>query len=154
MRPLDQYPTMSHRTFDGLTVGETIDCGTRTVTREEIVSFAEEYDPLGIHTDETAAADSPFGGIIASGIHTFALTQRPVVEGFYGDSDLVAAGHIEEMRLPAPLRPGDTMHITLEISDKRRSKHNEERGIVTTRREATVDDEVVFSLVNQTVWMR
>jgi acyl dehydratase len=145
---------MSHRTFEGLTVGETIDCGTRSVSREEIVAFAEEYDPLGIHTDEAAAADSPFGDIIASGIHTFALTQRPVVEHFYGDSDLVAAGHIEEMRLPAPLRPGDTLHVTLEIADKRHSKRNEQRGIVTTNREATVDGEVVFALVNRTIWTR
>jgi len=145
---------MSHRTFEGLTVGETIDCGTRSVSREEIVTFAEEHDPLGIHTDEAAAAESPFGDIIASGIHTFALTQRPVVEHFYGDSDLVAAGHIEEMRLPAPLRPGDTMAVTLEIADKRRSKRNEQRGIVTTNREATVDGEVVFALVNRTIWTR
>jgi acyl dehydratase len=145
---------MTHRTFADVTVGETIDCGTNSATREDVVAFAEEHDPLGIHIDPDAAADSPFGGLIASGIHTFALTQPPVVEHFYGDSDLIAAGHLEEMRLPAPVRPGDTLHVTLDIVDKRRSENNDGRGIVTTHRTATVDDELVFSLRNHTVWQR
>jgi acyl dehydratase len=97
---------MHQRTFADVTVGETIDCGTASVTAEEIVAFAEAHDPLGIHVDPDAAADSPFGGLVASGIHTFALTQPPVVEHFYADSGLIAAGHIEEVRFPAPVRPG------------------------------------------------
>ncbi|MFB6172495.1 MAG: MaoC/PaaZ C-terminal domain-containing protein [Haloarculaceae archaeon] len=144
---------MSHRTFASVTVGETIDCGTTTVTREEIVSFAERYDPLAIHVDPDAAAASPFGDVIASGIHTFALTQPPVVEHFYGDSDLIAAGHVDEMRLPAPVRPGDALAVELAIEDKRVSERDD-RGIVTTRRTATVDGETVFSLRNNTVWHR
>ncbi|WP_255198481.1 MaoC/PaaZ C-terminal domain-containing protein [Halorarius litoreus] len=137
-----------------LTVGETIDCGTTTVTAEEIVAFAERYDPLGIHTDPDAAAASPFGGLVASGIHTFALTQPPVVEHFYRDSELIAAGHLEEVRLPAPVRPGDTLAVSLEVVDTRMSASNPRRGVVTTHRTATVDDETVFSLRNHTVWER
>ncbi|MEF8809046.1 MaoC/PaaZ C-terminal domain-containing protein, partial [Natronomonas sp.] len=127
---------MSHRTFEDLTVGETIDCGTTTVTEEDIVSFAEEFDPLDIHVDPEAAAESPFGGVIASGIHTFALTQPLVVKSFYGDSDLVAARHIEDLRLPAPVRPGDTLHVELEIVETGVSERG--NGLVTTRRTATV----------------
>ena len=96
---------MSHRTYEDVTVGETIDCGTTTVTADEIVTFAKRYDPLPMHTDPAAAADSPFGGLIASGVHTWALTQPLVVEHFYADSDLVAAGLIEEVRLPRPAGP-------------------------------------------------
>lgn len=143
---------MSNRSFDDVTVGETIDCGTTTVTREEIRSFAREFDPLAMHVDPEAAADSPFGGLIASGIHTFALTQPRVVEHFYGDSDLVAANHIQNVRLPAPVRPGDTLHVELEIIDKAVSENG--RGLVTTRRTARVDDEPVFEMRNRTVWDR
>lgn len=144
---------MSQRTFADVTVGETIDCGTGSVTAEEIVEFGERFDPLPIHTDPEAAADSPFGGLIASGIHTFALTQPPVVEGFYADSDLVAAGHIEAFRLPTPVRPGDTLEVTLEVRDKRDAGRSD-RGVVVTRRTATVDGETVLSLRNRTVWER
>ena len=138
------------RTFQDVTVGETVDCGTVSVDRESILAFAREFDPLAMHADPEAAVDSPFGGLIASGIHTFALTQRPVVEAFYGDSDLVAARHIEEVRLPAPVRPGDTLRVELEVLDKEVPESG--RGLVTTRRTATVDDETVFEMRNRTVW--
>ena len=143
---------MSHRTFADVTVGDTLDCGTASVTREEILEVGARYDPLDIHTDPTAAAETPFGDVIASGIHTFALTQPPVVEHFYGDSDLVAAGHIQELRLPAPVRPGDTLAVSLAILEKRTSVRSEGRGVVTTRRTATVDGELVFEMQNDTVW--
>lgn len=73
---------MTHRTFAGATVGESIDRGAVTVDRE--------------------------------GIHTFALTQSPVVETFYGDSDVIAAGHIEALRFPTPVCPDDTLAVELE----------------------------------------
>ena len=145
---------MSHRTFADVTVDETIDCGTTSATREEILAFGEDHDPLAIHTDPDAAAESHFEGLIASGIHTLALTQPLVVEHFYGDSDLVAAGNFEDVRLPAPVRPGDTLSVSLSVEDKRVSENNDSRGVVTTRRTATVDDDLVFSLRNHTVWQR
>lgn len=145
---------MSHRSFEDVPVGEAIDCGTVSVTRSEIVAFAERHDPLGIHTDPEAAADSPFGGVIASGIHTLALTQPPVVEHFYGDSDLVAAGRIESLRFPAPVRPGDALSIELSVLEKRAASDSDDRGVVTTRRTASVDEESVLEMHNNTVWQR
>ena len=143
---------MANRTFDDVTVGETIDCGTTTVSRDDVLSFAREFDPLAMHADPDAAADSPFGGLIASGIHTFALTQPRVVEHFYGDSDLVAAKHIQDVRLPAPVRPGDALHVELEVLEKAVSENG--RGLVTTRRTARVDGDLVFEMRNCTVWER
>jgi acyl dehydratase len=145
---------MTNRTYADVTVGERIDCGTTSVSEADIVDFAKQFDPLGIHVDPDVAAASHFGGLIASSIHTFALTQPPVVEHFYADSDLVAAANIEEFRLPNPVRPGDTLAVTLDIEDKRPSEGNEGRGVVTTRRRATVDGRTVLALRNHTVWER
>jgi acyl dehydratase len=145
---------MSHRTYADVTVGEHIDCGRNSVTEADILDFGETFDPLDIHTDPEAAAASPFEGLVASGIHTLALTQPPVVEHFYADSDLVAAGNLKDVRLPAPVRPGDTLTVTLDIVDKRPSERNERRGVVTTRRRATVGDREVLDLQNHTVWER
>lgn len=145
---------MSHRTFADVTVGESIDCGTVSVTREEIIEFGTRHDPLEIHTDPAAAAASSFGDVIASGIHTFALTQPPVVERLYANSDLVASGHIRELRFPAPVRPGDTLSVAVDVLDKRNSVRNDTRGVLTTRRTATVGDELVLDLENETIWTR
>ncbi len=41
-------------------------------SEKEIVDFARRYDPQPFHIDPAAASTSPFGGLIASGIHSFA----------------------------------------------------------------------------------
>lgn len=117
-----------------------------------MLSFARDFDPLAMHADPEAAESSPFGGLIAIGIHTFALTQPRVVEHFYADSDLVAAKRIRDFRLPAPVRPGDTLHVELEILEKSVTANG--RGLVTTHRTATVEDDMVFEMYNETVWER
>jgi acyl dehydratase len=61
------------RYFEDFKVGEVIEGGARTVTRDEIVAFAREFDPQPFHTDEAAARQSIYGGLIASGWHTAAL---------------------------------------------------------------------------------
>ena len=143
---------MSHRVFTDITVGETINCGTISVTRKEIIDYATTHDPLTIHTDPKRAADSLFGDIVASGLHTFALTQPLTVEHFYGDSDLIASVQIDNLRFPTPVYPDDTLSVLLRIEDKRVSENNDRRGILTTHRTATVDGETVLSLQNNTIW--
>ena len=53
--------------FEDMVVGTTIEVGKHTFTREEIVEFAQKFDPQPFHLDEAAAAESPFRGLVASG---------------------------------------------------------------------------------------
>ena len=64
------------RYFEDYQVGDVHEFGTAEVTEERIVSFAQEFDPQPFHVDSEAAADGPFGGIIASGWHTCGLMMR------------------------------------------------------------------------------
>ena len=52
--------------FDALVVGQAFDFGQLVMTREEILEFGERFDPQPMHVDEAAAAEGPFGGLIAS----------------------------------------------------------------------------------------
>lgn len=158
------------RLFEDLAEGQVYDCGTRSVSADEVVSFAEQFDPLAMHTDPERAAEGPFGGLIASGIHTFALSQSAAVEGFYADSALVASVGMEELRLPAPLRPDEEMAVEIEVLGCRPSEGDPSRGVVTTRRTATVGvdgasesergdgpaetGKTVLDITNHTVWRR
>lgn len=142
------------RRFADLSPGDTYDCGTATASREEVVAFAREFDPLPIHTDPAAAAASPFGDLVASGIHTLALSQPPVVGRFYADSGLVAARGMANVDFPTPLRPDREMRVTLTVEDCRPSERDPGRGLVTTRRTCETDDGVVLDLTNTTVWIR
>ena len=137
-----------------MSVDTSIDCGTTSVTREEIIDYGTKHDPLLIHTDPERTTDSPFEDVVASGLHTFALTQPLVVKHFYYDSDLVASVQIDGLRFPTPVYPDDTLAVSLHIEDKRVSESNNRRGILTTSRIATVDDETVLSLQNNTIWER
>jgi acyl dehydratase len=120
--------------FDDLHVGQRITSSTITVDEMAIIAFGSAFDPQPFHTDPTAARGSVFGGLIASGWHTAALSMRllvtsapPIAGG------LVGAGG--EIAWPAPTRAGDILHIDAEVIAVTPSRSRPDRGIVTLRSE-------------------
>ena len=63
--------------FEDLPVGRSFECGPYSVTKEEIVEFAREYDPQLHHIDEEAAKTSMLGGLAASGWHVVRMKAHP-----------------------------------------------------------------------------
>ena len=47
-----------------------------TVSKDDIIRFAPEYDPQPFHLDEEAAKKTVLGGLAASGWHTAAIAMR------------------------------------------------------------------------------
>jgi len=94
--------------FEDFAPGQDIDLGTRTVTEEEIVTFAREYDPQPFHVDRDAAAHSIYGGVIASGWHTCGMMMRMVVDGLLKRSASMGSPGLDGVRWLAPVRAGDT----------------------------------------------
>jgi acyl dehydratase len=124
---------MPARYLEDFAVGQTFGSGRLHVSREEIRSFAAEFDPQPFHLDEAAARETFFGGLAASGWHTAALTMRLLV-----DSELKPAGGligagVEELRWPNPVRPGDELRVGSEILDVRASKSRPSHGLVKAR---------------------
>jgi acyl dehydratase len=102
-----------------------------SMDESEIMDFARKYDPQPIHTDREAAAEGPFGGLIASGWHTGSMVFRLWVDlGFMEKSSLGGPG-IENLRWLVPVRPGDTLHTEVEIIEARPSKSKPDRGILS-----------------------
>ncbi|SEH38089.1 Acyl dehydratase [Halopenitus malekzadehii] len=135
--------------FEDVEPGTVTQCGSTTVSREEIIEFAEEYDPLDIHTDLEAAAESPYGDVIASGYHTLSLSVRLLVDAARGDRAVIAGLGIDDVRWHAPVRPGDTLAVEFEILETRPSESNPAAGII--HESITVrngDDETVLTLEN------
>jgi acyl dehydratase len=121
------------RYLEDFSVGQTFLSGSVKVETEQIKSFASQFDPQPFHLDEGAAAATFFGGLVASGWHTAALTMRMIV-----DSDLRIAGGLigagaEELKWPRPVRPGDTLHIVSEVIEVRPSKSRPDQGIIKVR---------------------
>jgi len=101
---------------EDLAVGDWMDLGPVEVTRDEIIDFARRFDPLPIHIDGT---DSPFGDVIASGMHTLALFASISSPRFMSRLALVAGKGFERMRLPHPVRPGSVLAGSLQVVEVR-----------------------------------
>jgi acyl dehydratase len=120
---------MTHLYFEDAEVGSIRRAGPYLVSKDEIIQFAKQYDPLPRHIDEEAAARSIFGGLTASGGHTFAvfLLLRTKLQPRL--HVLVGMGW-DELRLPNAVRPGDELDLEVTVLEKRESKSKPDRGIM------------------------
>ena len=109
---------MAEDFYEDLEVGETREFGSEEVTEAEIVEFAERYDPQPFHVDREAAADSIFGGVVASGWHTAAMCMRLLVEHYLSGTKTIGAIGVDELRWPTAVRPGDTLRVRTEVGEK------------------------------------
>ncbi|WP_330633258.1 MaoC family dehydratase [Halocatena halophila] len=105
--------------FEDISVGDTHEFGSYSVEKEEMLSFATQYDPQSFHIDPAAAEESLFGGLVASGLHTAAISQRLVVENVFHDSRAMGAIGGDKLRWNHPVRPGDTLSMTAEVVEKK-----------------------------------
>jgi acyl dehydratase len=124
---------MTERYLEDFAVGQTFKSGPVRITAKEIKAFGAQFDPQPFHLDETAALNTMFGGLAASGWHTAALTMRLIV-----DSDLKPAGGIvgagfDDFRWPRPVRPGDELRIEGEVLDVRLSRSRPTQGFIKVR---------------------
>lgn len=123
--------TRDRRHFEDLAVGEVIDLGHTTVSKEMIISFAREFDPFPFHLDEAAAKASLLGGLASSGWQTGALSLRMLVDSFL--SKIAAAGGLgfSNLKWKNPVMVNDTIGGTVTIAELRRSASHPQWGIVT-----------------------
>jgi acyl dehydratase len=136
------------RYFEDYVAGAVYEYGYVSVTEADIIAFAERFDPQPIHVDARFADGGPFGGLIASGWHTASLAMRLVVDHYVSRVASLASPGVDELRWPAPVRPGDSLRLQTTILETRRSRSKPDRGLVRTRAELlNQHDQIVLSLV-------
>ena len=116
--------------LDDLEVGHRFRSGVIRVTPVAIKAFAAEFDPQPFHLDESAAAASFFGELVASGWQTACLTMRLLVEGELRIAGGLIGAGVEEMRWPRPVRAGDTLQVESEVIEVHVSQKRPDRGVV------------------------
>ena len=122
------------RFYDDFSVGEKFSLGTVVMKEEEMINFATQFDPQRFHLDPEAAAETIYGGLIASGWHTGSLMMKLLAEGFLGEHSVGAAG-LSELSWPAPVRVGDVLTLTVEIMKKRESKSRQYLGLIEIKKQ-------------------
>lgn len=139
--------TAPERFLEDYRPGLVVTGGPVSVTEAEILDFARRYDPQPMHTDLAAAAVGQFGGLIASGWHTAALTMRLVATEFLSPASGLASPGIDELRWLKPVRPGDALSLRATVLDARLSRSKPAQGVVRSLIEVlNQNGEVVMTL--------
>ncbi len=120
------------RYFEDFKVGDSFDLGSRSVTKDEILDFARQFDPQPFHIDEVLAKDSIYGGLIASGWHTASMTMRLLADGILVDAAGMGSPGLDELRWLKPVRPDDTLSARMEVLSARASESKPDRGVVNS----------------------
>lgn len=118
------------RYLEDFTVGETFRSKSLIIDSRQIKAFAAEFDPQPQHLDETAAAAGFFGGLVASGWHTAALTIKLVVLGEMRVAGGLVGSGLDDFQWFRPVRPDDTLHVEYEVLEIRQSIARADQGIV------------------------
>lgn len=118
------------RWFEDYVAGAVHELGRITVEAEEVQAFARQFDPQPFHTDPQSAAQTNFGGLIASGWHTGSMMMRLLALNYLSPESSLGSPGIEELRWPRPVRPGDVLTVRVTVVDTRVSKSRPDRGIV------------------------
>jgi acyl dehydratase len=122
--------TPVYRYLEDVSVGDRFNAGSVEVVEAESIAFARAFDPQPMHIDPEAAARSRFGGLITSGWHTAALVMRLVaLARLLGDTEVLGLA-VENLRWHRPVRPGDTLHVEIEVVSVAPSESKPSHGIV------------------------
>jgi acyl dehydratase len=116
--------------FEDVSIGSSHWTEHESVSERGIVAFGREWDPQPFHVDPLAAKESPFGGLIASGLQTVLISYRLFDRlQLLGEQAIAGLGY-EGITFASPVRPGDILRVRVAVATKRPTR-NPARGVVT-----------------------
>ncbi|WGK62275.1 MaoC/PaaZ C-terminal domain-containing protein [Halopseudomonas sp. SMJS2] len=118
------------RYFEEIRVGEVQTFGPRQITLEDSLRFCNEFDRLPVHLDQEHAAESMYGQLIASGLHTLSLTASIVVDGFLVHTAMTGASGMENVRWHRPVTLPNELSVRVTVLAKSPPKAGKGYGIL------------------------
>ena len=125
--------------FEDFPEGKVFEYGDREVRADEIVEFAQEFDPQPFHLDDELACQTMAGGLIASGWHSAAMMMRINCDELFLRSASQGSPGIQSIDWLKPVRPGDHLRVRLTTLSARESRSRPDLGVVEGK----------FELINQ-----
>jgi acyl dehydratase len=139
---------MPVRYLEDFEQGAVFPVGSVQLSEAEILEFGRRYDPQVFHVDPEAARASIYGGLIASGWHTIAVTMRLLVDHVFNQAVSMGSPGVDEIRWHRPIRPGDILSPRLTVIETRVSRSKPDRGVLRFRVDVdNQDGELVMSMV-------
>jgi len=145
--PGRSFPVRPVRYFEDLAIGESFDLGGFSVTRDDIIAFARQFDPQPFHLDGAPLS--------ASGWHLGAMTMRLMCEGFLLGSESRVSPGIDKMSWLRPLLADQWWTARLTVATKRLSRSRPDTGLVGVRVDLAGPDGALGGELHQTIlWTR
>lgn len=139
---------MTTRYLEDFKVGEVMETAPVTLRADDIIEFAQLYDPQAFHTDPEAAKTGPYGGLIASGLQTIAVSFGQFIRlGHIVESSLGGPA-ADDVEYSAPVRPDAELNTTVEVLEVRPSKSKPDRGVLRVQFNMAAGDTVVVRFVS------
>jgi acyl dehydratase len=114
--------------LEDLVLDRTIECGSFTLTEDEIIEFAAKYDPQPFHLDRAAAEASAFGGLVASSVQSLGLSCGLMVRTIAG-VQVMGGMAWEDIKLLRPVRPNLPFTVRARWTSAKPSRSKPDRGI-------------------------
>jgi len=118
------------RYFEDFPVGQIEEFGQYSMSQEEIIEFASEFDPQFFHVDPEAAKGHFFGGLIASGWHTASAMMRMIADHQYKDAPTMGSSGLDELRWVSPVRPEEVLSVKSEVLEATPHPRKNDRGFI------------------------
>jgi acyl dehydratase len=154
MNEQDLPVAIDQRYFEDYPLGSVALYGPIAVDEAEVIAFGRRYDPQEFHVDPQRAAKGPFGGVIASGWHTGSMMMRVLVDRYLSRVAAMGSPGMDELRWPAPVRPGDHLYVRVTVIEARQSASKPDRGMVRILIEVLNDKGVVVMSVKAMTLVR
>ena len=107
--------------FEDFYQGYSFETKKKTITKKDIISFAEKWDYQPFHIDEKLAKQSYYGGLIASGWQTIAIAHSLILDTQKTSKSSIGSPGLEKVNWFKPVRPNDTIHCTVTVKSSRKS---------------------------------
>jgi acyl dehydratase len=154
MEEQDLPVAIDQRYFEDYPVGSVALYGPIVVDEAEVIEFGRKYDPQEFHVDPVRAAKGPFGGVIASGWHTGSMMMRVLVDRYLSHVAGMGSPGMDELRWPAPVRPGDRLYVRITVIEAKQSSSKPDRGLVRILVEVVNDKETVVMSIKAMTLVR
>lgn len=119
--------------FDDLSVGFGFETASREISLDDILDHAKKWDPQPFHIDPDAAAQSPYGGIIASGLHTVLVAFSLTLEANIWNEASLGSPGMQDIKWLKPVYPGNKIRVVAELTESKASASRPDRGFATFR---------------------
>jgi acyl dehydratase len=133
-QPTDSRLSSSNRFLEDLDIGDSWLSQGRTITETDVVTFGTwSGDMHPLHSNQEYAQRTQFGGRIFHGPGALAIAFGLEMGIGWKEHSAIAFLGIQDWKLMAPVRIGDTISVREEVTEVRPSASKADRGIVKTK---------------------